>query len=121
EIDAGARRLAARCKPAFLVSPDDAYAPAMRDGPVFRIVCGNDWFHVDAADGALLEKLDPSRRRYRWLYAGLHKLDLPPLRQRPALRTTLLLMLCACGLIFSVTAIVIAARRILVVSSVRRD
>ena len=113
EIDTAARQLTPRCEPAFLVPPDDTYAPtaAMR-GPVFRIVCGGDWFHIDANDGALLEKLDPSRRRYRWFYDGLHKLDFPPLRHYPAVRTILIVILCACGLIFSVTAIVIAARRI---------
>jgi hypothetical protein len=113
EIDAAARHLTAPCDPAFRVPPDDTYATAAAvDKPVFRIVCGNDWFHVDASDGVLLEKLDPSRRRYRWLYDALHKLDLPPLRQHPAVRTVLIVVLCTCGLIFSVTAIVIAARRI---------
>jgi hypothetical protein len=123
QIDAAARHLSPRCESAFLVPANDAYVPAaaMRHGPVFRIVCGGNWFHVGASDGALLEKLDPSRRRYRWLYAGLHKLDFPPLRQRPVLRSVLIVILCTCGLIFSVTAMVIAARRILVVSSVRRD
>jgi hypothetical protein len=122
EIDAAARRLSPRCEPAFLAPPNDAYLPAtdMRR-PVFRIVCGGDWFHVGASDGALLEKLDSSRRRYRWLYSGLHTLDFPVLREHPTLRTFLIVTLCACGLIFSVTAIVIAARRILVVSSVRPD
>jgi PepSY-associated TM region len=114
QIDAAARRLSAHCESAFLVPHDDTYAPAavMRDRPVFRIVCGDDWFHVDATNGALLEKLDPSRRRYRWLYQGLHKLDVPALRGRPAVRTILIVLLCAGGLIFSVTAMVIAARRV---------
>ena len=123
EVDAAARHLSERCEPAFVVPRDDAYAPAvgMRDRPVFRIACGDDWFHIDASDGALIEKLDSSRRRYRWLYQDLHTLDFPPLRQRPALRTILIVVLCACGLVFSLTATVIAARRILVVSSARRD
>jgi PepSY-associated TM region len=113
EIDAAARHLGRRCERAFAVAPDDAYAPAAAmHGPVFRIVCGGDWFHVDGSNGALLEKLDPSRRRYRWLYQGLHKLDFPPLRQLPALRTILIVVLCTLGMIFSVTAMVIAARRV---------
>jgi hypothetical protein len=113
EVDAAARRLTQPCEPAFVVPPDDAYAPAaaMRR-PVFRIMCGGDWFHIDGYDGALLEKLDPSRRRHRWLYQGLHKLDFPPLKQYPTVRSTLIVILCTCGLIFSVTALVIAARRI---------
>ena len=122
EIDAAARHFTQPCEPAFVVPPDDTYAPAaaMR-GSVFRVVCGEDWFHIDGKDGALLGKLDSSRRRYRWLYDGLHKLDFPPLRQYPAVRTILIVMLCTCGLIFSVSAMVIAARRILGVSSAYRD
>jgi hypothetical protein len=114
QIDAAAHRLGPHCEPAFLVSPDDSHGPAaiMRVRPVFRIVCGDDWFHVDATNGALLEKLDPSRRSYRWLYEGFHKLDFSPLRQYPAVRTILIVILCSCGLIFSVSAMVIAARRI---------
>jgi hypothetical protein len=123
EIDAAFRRVAPRCEPAFPVRADDGYASAarMRGRPVFRVICGDDWFHIDAAAGALFEKLDSSRRRYHWLYHGLHTLDFPVLREHPTLRTILIVMLCACGLMFSVTATVIAVRRILTVSSAYRD
>ncbi len=52
----------------------DAYASAsvMPNAPVFRVVCAGDWFYIDGASGALLEKLDSSRRAYRWLFGALH-------------------------------------------------
>lgn len=85
----------------------------MPDAPVFRVVCGTDWYHIDGSDGALLEKLDASRRSYRWLYGGLHTLNFPALTARPMLRTALIVGLCGCGFVFSLTAVVIAWRRLL--------
>jgi hypothetical protein len=49
---------------------------------------------------------------YRWAYQGLHTLDFPALIQRPALRATTVVALCLIGFVFSVTAVVIAWRRI---------
>jgi hypothetical protein len=85
----------------------------MPGAPVFRVRCGADWFDIDGASGVVLEKLDTSRRVYRWLFAGLHTLDFPTLTARPALRATLVAALCLCGLLFSFTAVVIAWRRLL--------
>jgi hypothetical protein len=84
----------------------------MPAAPVYRLVCGADWFDIDGASGVLLEKLDASRRAYHWLYGGLHRLDFPVLTARPALRTALIVVLCGCGFIFSLTGIVIAWRRL---------
>ena len=91
-----------------------SYAPTvkMRGSPIFRLICGLDWFDIDGASSDLLQKLDSSRRVYRWLFTGLHILDFPPLTARPALRTTLILALSGCGLLFSFTGVVIAARRL---------
>ncbi len=61
----------------------------------------------------LLEKLDASRRAYRWLYGALHTLDFPVLTARPALRTALIVALCGLGFVFSLTGVVIAWRRFL--------
>jgi hypothetical protein len=115
EIDAAAGRLDRSCDATRAIGPDDSYAVASStpSAPVFRVVCGDDWFHIDAANGALLEKLDASRRAYRWLYGALHTLDFPVLTARPALRTTLIVALCGCGFIFSLTGVVIAWRRLL--------
>jgi len=43
----------------------------------------------------------------------LHTLDFPVLTARPALRTALIVALCGCGFIFSLTGVVIAWRRLL--------
>lgn len=108
------RRLAGECGAAGVVAKGDAYPieSSMPRAPVYRVVCGDTWYHVDGANGALLETLDPSRRAYRWLYGALHTLDFPALVQRPALRTILVVLLCALGFAFSVTAVVIGWRRL---------
>ena len=84
----------------------------MPGAPVYRMVCGDVWFHVDGASGAMLERLDPSRRAYRWLYGALHTHGFPALVARPRLRTALIVMLCGCGLVFSLTGVVIGWRRL---------
>jgi len=102
------------CNSAFRIEADDAYATpsTMTRAPVFRAICGSVWLHIDGSNGSVIERLDPSRRVYRWLFAGLHRLDFPILTARPALRTALIVLLCSCGLIFSLTGIVIAQRRL---------
>ena len=107
-------KLASQCQPAVAVMPNDDYAVAsiMPGAPVYRLVCGETWFHVDGANGAILEKLDASRRAYRWFYQALHTLDFPALVMRPLLRTCLIAVLCLFGALFSVTAIVLAWRRV---------
>ena len=93
---------------------DDHYPSAaiMPAAPVFRVVCGADWFDIDGASGALLEKLDPSRRAYRWLFGALHTLNFPVLMARPMLRTFIIVLLCGCGFAFSLTGVVLAWRRL---------
>jgi uncharacterized iron-regulated membrane protein len=114
EVTAAARRLAPGCRPAAAVPPADdyPYSSVIPGAPVYRSICGEAWFHVDAATGAMLEKLDPSRRAYRWLYGALHNLDFPALAARPLLRTGLVVTLCAAGLAFSFTGVVIGWRRL---------
>ncbi len=114
EITAAVSRVMPVCSPAVVVRPDDDYAiaPAMPSAPVYRAVCGDTWLHFDGADGTLLEKLDASRRAYRWAYAALHTLDFPVLAARPALRTALVVTLCVFGLAFSLTGVVIGWRRL---------
>jgi hypothetical protein len=114
EIDAQIARISSGCSPAVLIAPDDSYraASSMPGAPVFRSVCGDVWFHVDGASGALLERLDPSRRAYRWVYSALHSWDVPPLMAWPMLRSSLMVMLCGLGLLFSVTGVVLGWRRL---------
>ncbi len=115
EIAAAAKQLAAGCDVPVAIEADDNYlfTSTVPNAPVFRLVCGGDWFHIDGASGALLEKLDRSRRAYRWLYRALHTLDLHALTARPMLRTSLIVTLCGFGLAFSLTGVVIASRRLL--------
>jgi hypothetical protein len=114
EVNAVAASLAPACNAAVTVTPGDAYAAAasLPGAPIFRLVCGEHWFEIDGASGRLVEKLDASRRAYRWLYEALHTFDIPALSLRPALRTILIVGLCGCGFVFSVTGVVIGWRRL---------
>jgi hypothetical protein len=114
EIAVAASKLAPACKAPIAIGPDDAYAASsvMPSAPLFRVVCGNDWFYLDGASGELVEKLDPSRRAFRWLFRALHTLDFPALTARPALRAALIIALCAAGFAFSLTAVALAWRRL---------
>jgi hypothetical protein len=109
-----ANRLEPGCGAAVAVDAHDDYAivAAVPGAPVYRVVCGDDWFYIDGASGALMEKLDPSRRAYRWFYSALHTFDVPALTARPALRTVLIVTLCGLGLAFSLTGVVIGWRRL---------
>lgn len=114
EIGAFVERLASGCSGPVIVHADDDYpvAASLPKAPVYRSVCGSTWFHVDGAGGAILERLDPSRRAYRWFYSALHTMDFPALSARPALRSALIVTLCGFGLLFSLTGIVIGWRRL---------
>jgi len=114
QVDAFVRPIAADCAAPIIVGPRDSYPiiSLVPGGPVYRAVCGDVWFHVDGGTGAMMERLDPSRRSYRWLYTGLHRLDFPVLLDHPRLRSALIVLLCAHGFIFSVTGVVIGWRRL---------
>jgi uncharacterized iron-regulated membrane protein len=70
------------------------------------------WFHVDPRSGALLDKMDASRRAYRWWYDALHTLDFPFFQRHVALWRTVVVSLCAIGFAFSCTGVVIGWRRL---------
>lgn len=107
-------RLAAGCgAPSILADNDDYPAQSVVQGaPVYRSRCGDLWFDIDGADGRMLQRLDSSRRAYRWFYSALHTLDFPVLMAHPRLRDVMIVGLCAFGLVFSVTGIVIGWRRL---------
>lgn len=110
---AAARALGAQCTQSLL-RKDDAY-PARTvaaDAPAYRVICGETWFHIDGTDGRVIEKLDPSRRAYRWAFQALHTFDFPVMAVRPALRTLVIAVLCVAGFAFSVTGAVIGWRRL---------
>ncbi|MGJ5177504.1 PepSY domain-containing protein [Bradyrhizobium oligotrophicum] len=114
DVNAVTLRLRSDCARAVEVESGDDYpfASDVPGAPVYRTVCGDDWYHFDAASGAALEKLDPSRRAYRWLYQALHTLDFPILLAHATLRTLIIVGLCAFGLAFSITGMVIGWRRL---------
>lgn len=114
EVQGLTARLAAGCgAPSVLADNDDYPAQFTVPGtPVYRSYCGDLWFDIDGADGNLLQRLDPSRRAYRWFYSALHTLDFPVLVAHPLLRDGLVVGLCALGFLFSITGIVIGWRRL---------
>jgi hypothetical protein len=113
EMNAIAKRLGGDCSNAPVIAADDPYEPARTaGGQMFRIACGEVWFDINGATGALVNRLDPSRRAWRWLFGGLHTLDFPWLRQREWLRSTLIVVLCGCGFVFSLTGVVLGWRRV---------
>jgi uncharacterized iron-regulated membrane protein len=114
EVQALAERLATGCQEPFVVAADDAYAiaAAMPTAPVYRAVCGDVWFTIDGASGVILERLDSSRRAYRWFYTALHTLNFPVLAAHPAVRSVVIVALCGGGFVFSVTGVVIGWRRL---------
>jgi hypothetical protein len=114
EVGAFVRRIAPDCAAPVVVGAEDNYPAAslMSGAPVYRSICGDIWFQIDGATGAVMERLDASRRAYRWAYTALHTLDFPILFAHPLLRSGLIVLLCAIGFVFSVTGAVIGWRRL---------
>jgi hypothetical protein len=114
EIQGFAEHLATGCGMPSLVGTDDDYlaSSTVSGAPVYRAKCGGVWFDIDGASGGVLQKLDPSRRAYRWFYSALHTLDIPILLAHPRIRSILIVGLCVLGLLFSLTGIVIGWRRL---------
>jgi hypothetical protein len=109
-----ANEVSSGCELAVAIGAMDSYASAatMPNAPVYRSICGDVWLHIDGANGSILERLDRSRRAYRWAYQALHTLDFPALAMRPNLRTAIVIVLSSVGLIFSLSGIVIGWRRL---------
>ena len=114
DVEALTARLAAQCSPPTVLAGNDDYpAQSVIPGaPVYRTRCGDLWFDIDGADGRLLQRLDASRRAYRWFYSALHTLDFPVLMAHSLLRDVLIVGLCTLGFVFSLTGIVIGWRRL---------
>jgi uncharacterized iron-regulated membrane protein len=83
--------------------------------PVYRITLNdadNTRYYLNPSSGALLQRTDANGRWYRWLFAGLHRIDFTPwLRTRPA-RDIIVLALMLGGLGLTLTGCYLAFRRV---------
>lgn len=100
------------------VAADDLYT-SLREGSLPRGTLrvelndtDNTWIHVNSANGEIISTIDRSRRVYRWLYNGLHSLDLPGVIDNRPLWLSVMTVLLASGLIFSVTGVVVSFRHL---------
>lgn len=83
--------------------------------PVLRAVFADperSWFHVDLETGQVVNRMTATDRVARWLYNGLHSLDLAWLFQRRPLWDVVVIVLCAIGVVFSATSVWIGWRRL---------
>uniref|UniRef100_UPI00333ECF9B PepSY domain-containing protein n=1 Tax=Castellaniella defragrans TaxID=75697 RepID=UPI00333ECF9B len=83
--------------------------------PILRVVFDDaraTWVHVDPHTGAVLGRIDSSRRASRWLFAMLHSWDWLPLLERRPLWDAVLIILSLGGLMLSLTGVVIGWRRL---------
>lgn len=70
------------------------------------------WYHIDPVTGELVNRLTDANRRERWLFNGLHSFDFQFLLQRRPLWDLVVILLSVTGFSFSVSAVVIAWRRL---------
>ncbi|GAA0255013.1 hypothetical protein LNAOJCKE_3458 [Methylorubrum aminovorans] len=108
----------AAIREAALLTEEDAYWYSHhqpRRLPVLRVKFADadaTWFHLDPETGEVLNRADRSSRTYRWLFNAAHSFDFRLLvKNRPAWDAVLWL-LCAAGLIISVSGVVIGWRRL---------
>jgi hypothetical protein len=83
--------------------------------PVLRVAFDDPaqtWLHIDPATGMLLNTMGSGSRSYRWLFAALHRFDLPWLLVWGPLREGLIWLLSAAGLVVSVSGIVVGLRHL---------
>jgi uncharacterized iron-regulated membrane protein len=83
--------------------------------PVLKVAFADpqqSWIYIDPASGEVLDINNASSRAYRWVFAGLHQMDLRVLiHHRPAWDITLWLLGLG-GVITSISGIVIGWRRL---------
>ena len=115
ELVAAAREAMAGTTPADVtwLTDGDAYYYQRGRGsraPVLRAKFDDEhdtWLYLDAADGSLVQVEVRGSRVERWLYQGLHSLDLPWLYQTPWVWYPLIIGLSLGGLALSLTSVLI--------------
>src|SRR5690606_35748108 len=83
--------------------------------PIWRVIFadkGHSSVHIDPHTGQVLDRMDQTQRRKRWLFAMLHSWDWLPLLERRPLWDVVLLMLSVGGALLSATGVVIGWRRL---------
>lgn len=86
-----------------------------RSVPVLRVGFDDEaqtWFHIDPRSGEILNRIDNSRRSYRWLFNALHSFDFQLLLSYRPAWDTVVWLLSLFGLTISVSGIVIGWRRL---------
>ena len=103
-----------------LVESNDAYTD-LREGSLpegtIRVELSDPsqtWLHINNRSGELITVIDRSRRIYRWLYNGLHSLDIPGVSNRRPMWDILMLALLSAGFIASLTGTILGVRRLFI-------
>ena len=105
-------------KESYMVTADDVYGHLRESSlpeSTLRIVLDDidqTWIHINLDDGQIISVMDKSRRMYRWLFNGIHSLDLPGLVNRRPLWDVLMVVLMIIGFTFSLTGLVIAYKKL---------
>jgi hypothetical protein len=118
ELVAAARKAMAGATPVdvdWLTDGDAYYYQRGRSSraPVLRAKFDDEddtWLYFDAADGSLVQAEVRGSRVERWLYQGLHSLDVPWLYQTPWVWYPLIIGLSLGGLALSLTSVAISWR-----------
>ena len=72
------------------------------------------WYHINAANGEILNRLTSRNRLERWMFKGMHSLDFQFLNKHATLNDLVLVFFSLAGLIFSLSAVIIGWRRLFV-------
>jgi len=79
---------------------------------VFDVGPGNALLFVDPQSGGISAMLDASRRRYSWLYFGLHSWRLPGVSEDSIPRLVAMAIALVAGFSLSITGVILAYRRV---------
>jgi hypothetical protein len=96
----------------------DAHYYDLRSGralPVLRVQYADEvrtTLYLDPARGAIVQKMDDTRRLRRWLYQGLHSLDFPFVYYKRPLWDVVVIVLSIGGLALSATTLLPGWRRL---------
>jgi uncharacterized iron-regulated membrane protein len=91
------------------------YQDAQKTPKVLRIALSNTLnttYYIDARTTKILASQDNCSRIYRWLFNGLHRMDIPPLSDRLLARRITIFILSAGGVLLTIAGIVLGWRRV---------